>query len=365
MLKIHSFLQRVKVSASKLLPANICKDRTVMVVIAYTMITVLLLINPGYIYGTAGHYGVEPYAKAEITHDKPSDAVEETEYEAIIRTSQMKTGNELSSLTLATTGTLTGENINLNLFPEGKSNSDLILLTENTEKNDSDKHINDSTGEASSQKAGEVANNAVDTGSTVNEEQNVTATKVATENTQTTESEGTKDSEKKTTETENTSKKNSNSIDSKEKESKSKDKKKSDKTKKKKYVIDLSDKEIEILQRIVEAEATGEDTKGKMLVANVILNRVKNKSFPDTVEGVVFQRNGGTYQFSPVKDKRYWKVTVSKDTVKAVEKVLQGEDYSKGALYFSARSKADKNSMSWFDRNLEFLFRYGGHEFFK
>ena len=102
-----------------------------------------------------------------------------------------------------------------------------------------------------------------------------------------------------------------------------------------------------------------------MLVANVVLNRVNDDYFPNTVEGVVFQNNGRTYQFSPIKDKRYWSVKISQDTITAVDRVMAGEDYSQGALYFSARSKADKNSMSWFDRNLEFLFKYGGHEFFR
>ena len=129
--------------------------------------------------------------------------------------------------------------------------------------------------------------------------------------------------------------------------------------------IKLSTKELEVLERIVEAEATGEDIKGKILVANVILNRVNDENFPDTVEEVVFQKTGSTYQFSPIKDKRYWSVTISKETKEAIQRVLKGEDYSKGALYFSAREKADESNMRWFDKNLKFLFRYGGHEFFK
>lgn len=129
--------------------------------------------------------------------------------------------------------------------------------------------------------------------------------------------------------------------------------------------VKLSNEDMGVLQRIVEAEATGEDVKGKMLVANVILNRVKNKDFPDTVKNVVFQRSGNTYQFSPIKDGRYFSVKVSESTKKAVGRVLEGEDYSQGALYFSARIRADKNSMSWFDRHLKFLFKYGGHEFFR
>lgn len=140
---------------------------------------------------------------------------------------------------------------------------------------------------------------------------------------------------------------------------------KSTSAKKTEYKVKLSDEEIEVLQRIVEAEATGEDTKGKMLVANVILNRVNNKDFPDTVKAVVFQKDGSTYQFSPIKDGRYYSVKVSESTKKAVKRVLKGEDDSQGALYFSARIRADKSSMSWFDRHLTFLFKYGGHEFFK
>lgn len=128
--------------------------------------------------------------------------------------------------------------------------------------------------------------------------------------------------------------------------------------------VALANSEKEILQRIVEAEASGEDLKGKVLVANVILNRVKSAEFPNTVEKVVFQRNNNAVQFSPTKDGRYWSVTVSKQTKTAVEMAMSGEDYSKGALYFSARSKADKSSMRWFDSSLKWLFAYGNHEFF-
>lgn len=140
--------------------------------------------------------------------------------------------------------------------------------------------------------------------------------------------------------------------------------KKANENKKVVSALNISSSDKEVLQRIVEAEATGEDVKGKMLVASVILNRVKSNQFPNTVEKVVFQKNGDTVQFSPTKDGRYWSVTVTKETKKAVDRVLAGEDYSQGALFFSARSKANKDSMSWFDRNLKRLFQYGGHEFY-
>jgi len=126
----------------------------------------------------------------------------------------------------------------------------------------------------------------------------------------------------------------------------------------------LSDKDYDALLRIVEAEAGGEDQDGKLLVANVVLNRVNNDLFPDTVLEVVMQKEQGIAQFSPTVDGRYTNVCVSDDTVAAVERALYGEDISRGALYFCAREKADSDKLKWFDRKLTRLFSYGHHEFF-
>ncbi len=132
-----------------------------------------------------------------------------------------------------------------------------------------------------------------------------------------------------------------------------------------KYIYHLTDEELEVLQRIVEAEAGNEDEDGKLLVANVVLNRMNSDKFPDTVTGVVFQREKGVSQFSPVYNGSYYRVTVSDETVEAVERALMGEDISQGALYFAARKYADSGKMRWFDTKLTYLFLYGGHEFFK
>ena len=127
----------------------------------------------------------------------------------------------------------------------------------------------------------------------------------------------------------------------------------------------LSDKDHEALMRIVEAEAGGEDQNGKLLVANVVLNRVNNENFPDTVWEVVMQKEQGIAQFSPTVDGRYHSVKISEDTREAVERALYGEDISQGALYFCAREKADSEKLQWFDRKLTRLFAYGHHEFFQ
>lgn len=130
-------------------------------------------------------------------------------------------------------------------------------------------------------------------------------------------------------------------------------------------LYELSDDEMEVLLRIVEAEAGSEDEDGRLLVANVVLNRVESDRFPDNVTDVVFQQSGGVTQFSPVASGRYYKVNVSEETVSAVGRALMGEDISQGALFFASRKYAGNEKMRWFEEKLTFLFAHGGHEFYK
>ncbi len=128
--------------------------------------------------------------------------------------------------------------------------------------------------------------------------------------------------------------------------------------------VTITQSEYDNLLRIVEAEAGGEDIIGKMLVANVVLNRVEDVHFPNSINEVIFQSDNGVTQFSPISDGRFYTVSISQETIEAVNQVLQGEDNSQGALYFAARKSANEENMRWFDENLERLFAYGGHEFF-
>ncbi|MGN0267709.1 MAG: cell wall hydrolase [Lachnospiraceae bacterium] len=123
----------------------------------------------------------------------------------------------------------------------------------------------------------------------------------------------------------------------------------------------LTEEDYDCLLRIVEAEAGICDEKGKILVANVVLNRMETTEFPDTVREVVYQE----HQFSPVSSGRIDHVTVTDETVEAVRKALEGTDYSEGALFFVARKHAEQKNLNWFDNSLEFLFEHDGHEFFK
>lgn len=126
----------------------------------------------------------------------------------------------------------------------------------------------------------------------------------------------------------------------------------------------MSDYDYEVLCQIVEAEAGTEDLVGRILVANVIMNRIKDDEFPSTVEDVVFQYVHGVPQFSPVEDGRIYEVTISSLTREAVKQVLEGVDYSRGALFFIQKDAADVHSVSWFEQNLKLLLQHGVHEFY-
>lgn len=130
-------------------------------------------------------------------------------------------------------------------------------------------------------------------------------------------------------------------------------------------ILEYSKQEIRILERIVEAEAGDQTLKGRIMVANVVLNRVASDEFPDTIKEVVFQKNNSIYQFSPVKDGRYYDVTISKKTKKAIAKTFESEDLTDGALYFMSRSGSSKKNIKWFDSSLTRITSYGCHEFFK
>ena len=108
---------------------------------------------------------------------------------------------------------------------------------------------------------------------------------------------------------------------------------------------------------ITTSEAEGESVEGKALVMLVVLNRVWSEDFPGTIEDVVFQPR----QFSPVREGgRYYTTEPDRECYEALELVMQGWDESGGALYFES---CDKDS--WHSENLEFLYQYGNHKFYR
>lgn len=95
------------------------------------------------------------------------------------------------------------------------------------------------------------------------------------------------------------------------------------------------EKEMELLARAVYSEARGEPTEGQVAVAAVILNRLEDGQFPNTISGVIFQPRA----FTAVADGQFW-YTPNQKSFEAVEQALKGEDPSDGALYYYNPAKA-------------------------
>lgn len=85
-------------------------------------------------------------------------------------------------------------------------------------------------------------------------------------------------------------------------------------------VIKLTLDELDLFFRLVEAEAGNESMEGKIAVANVVINRVKDNRFPDTVRDVIYQ----PYQFEPTINGHINK-TAKADSKEAVLRALKGE----------------------------------------
>lgn len=126
--------------------------------------------------------------------------------------------------------------------------------------------------------------------------------------------------------------------------------------------VGLTAYEEYLLAKIAMAEAEGESFDCKVHIILVVLNRVHDAQFPDTIEEVIYQNRNGVYQFSPIGDGRWDRVEPNDECWEALEvaKQLAGE-ITMGALYF----ESCKNTDNWHSRNLQFLFSIDGTRFYK
>lgn len=113
------------------------------------------------------------------------------------------------------------------------------------------------------------------------------------------------------------------------------------------------------LSRLVHAESQSEGYEGKLAVANVILNRVKDENFPKTVKEVIFDRRYGV-QFVPTVNGMLYN-SPNEESMRAAKAALSGQDNSNGALYFLNPKKAKNN---WIPKNREHAFTIDNHQFY-
>lgn len=97
--------------------------------------------------------------------------------------------------------------------------------------------------------------------------------------------------------------------------------------------VAYSQADVDLLARLINSEAEGEPYNAKVAVGAVVLNRVKDPRFPNTISAVIYEKNGVYYQFTPVLNGTINK-PAPQDSINAAYDSLKGEDPTKGAVYY-------------------------------
>lgn len=119
-------------------------------------------------------------------------------------------------------------------------------------------------------------------------------------------------------------------------------------------VPQATESNINLLARIISAEARGEPYTGQVAVGAVVLNRVESPSFPDTISGVIYQ-NGA---FTAINDGQFWE-PIEAGCYNAARDALNGWDPTGGALYYYNPAKT---SNKWI-RSRPVITQIGDHLF--
>ncbi len=87
--------------------------------------------------------------------------------------------------------------------------------------------------------------------------------------------------------------------------------------------------DVNLLARLISAEARGEPYAGQVAVGAVVLNRMEHPSFPSTMSGVIYQKGA----FSCLDDGQF-NQPVTETAYRAAREALAGHDPSGGAIYY-------------------------------
>ncbi len=117
----------------------------------------------------------------------------------------------------------------------------------------------------------------------------------------------------------------------------------------------FTDADLRLLANISQIEAGRTSYEGQLGVANVILNRVKDSRFPDTIKGVVYSGK----QFPPAHNGMLDRSTPNASALQAAKDALNGKNNVKNALYFF-NPKVTKGA---FWSNLDVIVTIGNHTF--
>ena len=87
--------------------------------------------------------------------------------------------------------------------------------------------------------------------------------------------------------------------------------------------------DLDLLARLISAEARGEPYEGQVAVGAVVLNRVEHPSFPNSISGVIYQPGA----FSCLDDGQF-NEPVAESAYRAARDAMNGWDPSYGAVYY-------------------------------
>lgn len=97
---------------------------------------------------------------------------------------------------------------------------------------------------------------------------------------------------------------------------------------------------INLLARIISAEGRGESYVGQVAIGAVICNRIEHPSFPDTLQGVIYQNNA----FTAITDGQFNK-PVAESAYYAARDALSGWDPTGGCVYYFNPKKTNDSFM--------------------
>ena len=102
-----------------------------------------------------------------------------------------------------------------------------------------------------------------------------------------------------------------------------------------------NDANVELLARLISAEARGEPYVGQVAVGAVVMNRTRHPSFPSTISGVIYQRGA----FSCIDDGQFYQ-PVADSAYRAARAAISGNDPTGGAIYYYNPAKTT-NKWIW------------------
>jgi N-acetylmuramoyl-L-alanine amidase len=98
-------------------------------------------------------------------------------------------------------------------------------------------------------------------------------------------------------------------------------------------VIPYTESDLDLLARLIHAEAQGQSYKAQAAVGAVVVNRVQSSAWPNTIREVIYQKSGGYYQFTPVVN-GWINYPASATARQAALDALRGYDPTNGAEFY-------------------------------